>query len=70
MDRIRPRGLDPDLEYRIRVWPATEDTVARANAIVRRGDDLAANGLLFNVERHEAAGQGDFWARLFVLEAV
>lgn len=70
VDRVRLRGLDPDVEYRIGVWPATEDTVARANTLVRRGDDLAANGLLFNVERHEAARQGDFWARLFVLEAV
>jgi hypothetical protein len=36
---------------------------------VRRGDDLEAVGLLLDVERHEAAGQGDFWSRLFVLEA-
>ena len=70
VDRLPLRGLDPDLDYRISVWPASDDAVSRANAVVRRGDDLAANGLLFDVERHEAAGYGDFWSRLFVLEAV
>jgi alpha-galactosidase len=69
-DRIRLRGLDPSLEYRVSVWPVPDDTVGRANAIVRRGDDLEAPGLLIDVDRHEAAGQGDFWSRLFVLEAV
>jgi hypothetical protein len=44
--------------------------VARANALTRGGDDLHANGLLLEVERFEAAGLGDFWSRLFVLEAV
>jgi alpha-galactosidase len=69
-DRIRLRGLDPSLEYRVSVWPVPDDTVGRANALVRRGDDLEAAGLLIDVDRHEAAGQGDFWSRLFVLEAV
>jgi alpha-galactosidase len=69
-DRIRLRGLDVDREYRVSVWPVADDTVGRANSLVRRGDDLEAVGLLFDVERHESAGQGDFWSRLFVLEAV
>jgi alpha-galactosidase len=69
-DRIRLRGLDPSLEYRVSVWPVPDDTVGRANALVRRSDDLEAAGLLIDVDRHEAAGQGDFWSRLFVLEAV
>jgi alpha-galactosidase len=69
-DRIRLRGLDPQREYRVLVWPASDDTVSRANAVVRRGDDLQAIGLLLDVERHEAATHGDFWACLFVLEAV
>jgi alpha-galactosidase len=69
-DRIRLRGLDPEREYRISVWPAADDAVARANTMVRRGDDLLATGLLLDVGRHEAATHGDFWARLFVLDAV
>jgi alpha-galactosidase len=69
-DRMPLRGLDPDREYRVSAWPVADDTIGRANAHVRRGDDLEATGLLFDVGRHEAAGLGDFWARLFVLEAV
>ncbi|HEY7971267.1 MAG TPA: alpha-galactosidase, partial [Candidatus Limnocylindrales bacterium] len=70
LDRLPLRGLDPALDYRISIWPASDDVVARANVRTRRGDDLEANGLLFDVERHEAADVGDFWSRLFVLEAV
>jgi len=69
-DRVRLRGLDPTAEYRVSVWPVADDTVGRANALVRRGDDLEAVGLLLDVDRHEASELGDFWARLFVLEAV
>jgi alpha-galactosidase len=69
-DRIRLRGLAPDRDYRVSVWPAADDAVARANTMVRRGDDLQTAGLLLDVERHEAATHGDFWGRLFVLEAV
>ena len=70
VDRLPLRGLDPALDYRVSIWPASDDVVSRANAVTRRGDDLHANGLLFDVERFEAAGNGDFWSRLFVLEAV
>ncbi|HEY7132824.1 MAG TPA: alpha-galactosidase [Candidatus Limnocylindrales bacterium] len=69
VDRLPLRGLDPGLDYRISVWPAIDDGLTRANAFVRRGDDLEANGLLFDVGRFEAASLGDFWSRLFVLEA-
>jgi alpha-galactosidase len=68
--RLVPRGLVPELDYRIRVWPAVDDAVTRANALTRRGDDLQAAGLLFDVERHSAMELGDFWSRLFVLEAI
>ncbi len=68
-DRTRLHGLDPDRDYRISVWPAAEDAIGRANTVTRRGDDLEAVGLLIDVERHEAAEFGDFWSRLFVLEA-
>ena len=70
VDRIRLRGLDPERDYRVSVWPSADDAIGRANALVRRGDDLEAAGLLLEVGRHEAADLGDFWARLFVLEAV
>jgi len=69
VDRLPLRGLDPGLDYRITVWPPSDDAVARANMVTRRGDDLHANGLLLEVERFEAALLGDFWSRLFVLEA-
>jgi alpha-galactosidase len=68
-DRIPLRGLDPEREYRVSVWPVADDSVGRANSLVRRGDDLEAVGLLLDVERDEATGFGDFWSRLFVLEA-
>jgi alpha-galactosidase len=69
-DRIRLRGLDPAVDYRVSVWPRLDDTIARDNTLVRRGDDLQAVGLLVAVDRHESAGFGDFWSRVFVLEAV
>jgi alpha-galactosidase len=64
-------GLAPELDYRVSVWPAADDPTARAAAATaRRGDDLAAIGLLIDTDRDEAAARGDFWARLFILEAV
>jgi alpha-galactosidase len=69
-DRLRLRGLDPAASYRVSPWPAADDVVASASTGVRGGDDLMATGLLLGAERHEAARRGDFWARLFVLEAV
>jgi len=68
-DRLRLRRLDPALEYRIKVWPARDDLITRANSVARRGDDLQAAGLLFEVDREGDKTRGDFWARLFVLEA-
>ena len=69
-ERIRLRGLDPAVEYRVSVWQRRDDTIARDNTLVRRGDDLQVAGLLLDVDRHESAGFGDFWSRVFVLEAV
>jgi alpha-galactosidase len=68
--RLRLRGLDPAIDYRVSVWPGGDDLIARANTRVRRGDDLQAAGLLFEVDREGDKTRGDFWARLFVLEAV
>jgi alpha-galactosidase len=69
-DRLRLRGLDPASSYRISVWPSDGDPVERANALVRGGDELMSAGLLLATERQAAATRGDFWARLFILEAV
>ena len=68
-ERVRLRGLDPEIDYRVSVWPAGDDAIARANSVVRGGDDLMGAGLLLPADKEEAAARGDFWARLFVLEA-
>lgn len=68
-DRLRLRGLDPGVAYQVSPWPAGDDSVARANSLVRGGDDLMQAGLLFPAVKDEIAVRGDFSARLFVLEA-
>jgi hypothetical protein len=67
--RLRLRGLDPSSAYRVSVWPPSGDGIERANTLVRGGDDLMSAGLVLDLERFEAARLGDFWARVFVLEA-
>ncbi|HYN47250.1 MAG TPA: alpha-galactosidase [Candidatus Nanopelagicales bacterium] len=69
-ERIRLRGLDPALRYRVRAWPATGDRIEQVNARVRGGDDLMQVGLFIEIDRREAAALGDFPARIFTLEAV
>jgi alpha-galactosidase len=69
-ERLRLRGLDASTDYRVSVWPAADDTMARVNTLVRGGDELMNAGLLLEATKDEAARRGDFWARLFVLEAV
>ena len=44
-DRIRLRGLDPGIAYRVSGWPERDDPILRANAGVRAGDELQAVGL-------------------------
>ncbi len=68
-DRLRLRGLDRRLSYRVSAWPAGTDELARANEGVRGGDELMQAGLLLVASRDEGASRGDFWARLFVVEA-
>jgi alpha-galactosidase len=68
--RIRLRGLDPGTSYAVSTWPDRDDGRAAANAGRRGGDELMRAGLSLGVDRHAAAGEGDFRARLFVLEAV
>ena len=68
--RLRLRGLDPAAMYRLSIWPAPEeDEGAVANPVVLGGDLLMAAGLVLESGR-ESARQGDFRARLYVLEAV
>ena len=67
--RLRLRGLDPAATYRVSTWPAIDDRLARANAGERSGAELMAAGLILDLERGETATRGDFWARLFALDA-
>jgi alpha-galactosidase len=69
VERLRLRGLDASLDYRVTVWPVVDDTITRTNTIVRGGDDLMNAGLLLDASKEESVARGDFWARLFVLEA-
>jgi alpha-galactosidase len=69
VERLRLRGLDAAMDYRVTVWPEVDDNVTRANTLVRRGDDLMQAGLLLGASTDETVARGDFWARLFVLEA-
>ena len=69
--RVRLRGIDAEREYRVTAWPDDPATPwSTANLGLRVGADLLANGLVLDRTRHEAAQLGDFWSRLFVLEAV
>ena len=69
-ERLRLRGLDPAATYAISVWPAIDDRLARANVGERSGAELMHAGLVLDLTRAETATRGDFWARLFVLEAI
>ncbi|HYM84975.1 MAG TPA: alpha-galactosidase [Candidatus Dormibacteraeota bacterium] len=66
--RLRVRGLEPDASYRVSVWPPSDDPVARANELVRRGDDLMRIGLFLDIAPRVPATPGDFGSRVFVLE--
>ena len=69
-ERLRLRGLDPKASYRVSVWPAGDDAVARANTGIRGGDELMRVGLLVASENPtDSRMVGDFTARLFDLEA-
>ena len=68
-NRLRLRELDPKAPYRISAWPAGGEGAAIANAGLRGGDDLMNAGLQLDPPRSYGAARGDFWARLFVLQA-
>jgi alpha-galactosidase len=68
--RLRLRGLDPVLAYRVSPWPDGDDAVDRANVRVRGGDDLMAAGLILRVGPFDPVARADYGARIFALEAV
>jgi alpha-galactosidase len=65
--RLRLRGLDPAALYRVSTWPAP--ATPAGPGLVMGGDALMAAGLTVEALRHSAS-QGDFYARLYVLEAI
>jgi len=67
--RLRLRGLDPAATYRVSTWPVAEAGDDGADLGVRGGDELMAAGLSLAADRWTAARRGDFWSRIFVLEA-
>ncbi len=68
--RLRLRGLDPALSYRVSTWPVRDDAIARANGGIRGGDELMRIGLVVGSDDpSDSRGRGDFQARLFDLEA-
>jgi alpha-galactosidase len=69
-ERLRLRGLDSEAIYGVSVWPPGDDRLARANAGERSGAELMGAGLVLDLDRWDTAARGDFWARLFVLEAL
>ena len=69
-NRLRLRGLDPDASYRVSLWPAARKPEGGpARPMVLGGDELMTAGIVLE-SSPESAGQGDFRARLYVLEAV
>jgi alpha-galactosidase len=69
-DRLRLRGLDPSLRYRVSNWPSTADAIERVNRAVRGGDDLMTVGLFVESPNpRDAQVRGDFVARLFDVSA-
>jgi alpha-galactosidase len=67
-DYLRLRGLDRAATYRVTTWPQaaaeSDDTATH-----RGGDELMNAGLVLDADKPSGAAEGDFWARLFVLEA-
>jgi alpha-galactosidase len=67
--RLRLRGLDPDATYAVTPWPAAGGGLAREPAGDATGAELMSAGMALELGRHETMARGDFWARLYVLEA-
>jgi len=68
-ERVRLRGLDPGMLYRVTPWPPAGVPQEPYEAALRGGDDLMGAGIIVASDRRATAALGDFQARLFVLEA-
>jgi alpha-galactosidase len=67
--RLKLRGLDPSASYRVSTWSAVAgDQDESTRPIVLGGDVLMAAGLVIDGERLSPS-QGDFRARVYVLES-
>jgi alpha-galactosidase len=68
--RLKLRGLDPAASYRVSIWTAAAgDQEDSPTSIVLGGDVLMAAGLVLEGVRMSST-QGDFRARVYVLESV
>ncbi len=67
--RLRLRGLDAGATYEVTPWPADGVDLVREPAGERGGAELMAAGFALDLGRDETMTRGDFWARLFVLDA-
>jgi alpha-galactosidase len=67
--QLRLRGLDPKALYGVSTWPERGDAAERNNTGVRGGDELMGAGLLLGGDGWDQVRQGDFWSRIFLLEA-
>ncbi len=68
--RLRLRGLDAAATYDVTPWPAGGVDLVREPAGERSGAELMAAGMALDLGRDETMTRGDFWARLYLLEAV
>jgi alpha-galactosidase len=66
--RVRLRGLDPSAAYAVTAWPDPDDAIVARCVGQRSGAELMTAGLPIDIERHVAAGLGDFWSRILVLD--
>jgi alpha-galactosidase len=69
--RLKLRGLDPATSYRVSIWTAAagDEDDESPSPIVLGGDVLLAAGLVIEGLRLSST-QGDFRARLYVLESI
>jgi alpha-galactosidase len=68
--RLRLRGLDPDATYAVTPWPAGGGAnLVREPRGRQTGAELMSAGIALELGRHETMSRGDFWTRLFVLDA-
>jgi alpha-galactosidase len=68
--RLRLRGLDAAVTYRVSLWPPAGVAEGRvAGSVIVAGDELMSAGLVLESNR-QSAEKGDFRARVYVLEAI